>query len=152
MQPVSACPPWDALRTIWISTEQLWECWDKCAVVSSCLGQTWWSASLQWILCGLQSYVCRITGTDGWEGRALAYPCVMYTRMKIGFCIDGHLLCHKKKMYAMRNLYIKTIMIIYSLRCRALWNQWKNWMELRERGNRKENDKPSVKLHTVMCR
>jgi hypothetical protein len=34
--------------------------------------------------------------------------------MNVGFCIDGHLLSHKKEMNANRNLYTKTILIIYS--------------------------------------
>jgi hypothetical protein len=61
-------------------------------------------------------------------------------------------LSHKKKMNAKRNLYTKTIMIIYSLRWRALWNQWNKCMKLRERGNTKENNKPSVKLRTITCK
>jgi hypothetical protein len=71
--------------------------------------------------------------------------------MNVSFCIDGHLLSHKKKWNAKRNFYTKTIMIIHILRCRALWNQWKKCMELRERGNRKENGRPSIKLHTITC-
>jgi hypothetical protein len=66
--------------------------------------------------------------------------------MNVGFCINGHLLSHKKKMKPKTNFYAKTIMIINSLRYRALWNQWKKCMKLRERGNTKENDRPSAKF------
>jgi hypothetical protein len=75
----------------------------------------------------------------------------VFLGMNVGFYIVEHLLSHKKKMNAKRKLYTKTIEIIYSLRCRALWNQWNTYMELREKGNRKENDRKSVELHTVTC-
>jgi hypothetical protein len=41
-------------------------------------------------------------------------------------------------MNAKRNLYTIAVMIIYSLRFRALWDQWKTCMELRERKQKRE--------------
>jgi hypothetical protein len=53
--------------------------------------------------------VCRITGTDGCEAPALAYPWNTVHRkyfggINFGFCIDGHLLSHKK-MNTKRNIH-----------------------------------------------
>jgi hypothetical protein len=86
-----------------------------------------------------------------WLIHRMMYTENVFWGMNVGFCIDGHLLSHKEKVNPKRHLYTKTIMIINSLRCRELWNQWNKCMELRERGNKKENERPSGKLHTVKC-
>jgi hypothetical protein len=70
-----------------------------------------------------------------WHMHAVMYTENIFWGMNVGFCIDGHLLSHKK-MNPKKNLYTNTIMIINSLRCRALCNQWKKCMELRDRGNK----------------
>jgi hypothetical protein len=74
-----------------------------------------------------------------WLIHAVRYTGNVFWGMNIGFCIYGHLLSHKKNMTTKRNLYTKTIKIVYSLR---LWNQWNKGMELREREKRKENYRP----------
>jgi hypothetical protein len=50
------------------------------------------------------------------------------------------------------NIYIKTSMIIYKLRCRTCLLSWNYSMELRERGKGKEKDRASVILHTIRCK
>jgi hypothetical protein len=50
------------------------------------------------------------------------------------------------------NIYTKTSMIIYKLRCRTRLLQWNYSMELRERGKGKENnDRASVTLDIKRC-
>jgi hypothetical protein len=51
-----------------------------------------------------------------WLIHAVMYTGNVFLKINPGFCIDGQVLSHKKKMNAKRNLYTKTIMIIYSLR------------------------------------
>jgi hypothetical protein len=49
------------------------------------------------------------------------------------------------------NIYTKTGMIIYTLKCRTCLQQWNHCMEVRERGRGKENDRASVISHTIRC-
>jgi hypothetical protein len=65
-----------------------------------------------------------------WFIHGMMYTGNVFLVMNVGLCIDGHLLSHKN-MNLKRNLYTNTIMIINSLRCRALWNQWNKCIELR---------------------
>jgi hypothetical protein len=55
--------------------------------------------------------------------------------MNVGFCIDGHLLSHKKKMNAKRNLYTKAIMIstYFVTSGTSVWNSGRGGTEKRMR-------------------
>jgi hypothetical protein len=48
------------------------------------------------------------------------------------------------------NIYTKTSMIIYKLRCRTCLEQWNYSMELGETGKGKENDRASVISHNII--
>jgi hypothetical protein len=62
-----------------------------------------------------------------------------------------HVFTHAWKTDPMINIYTKTSMITYKLRCKTCLQQWNYFMELRERGKGKENDIASVILHNTRC-
>jgi hypothetical protein len=47
------------------------------------------------------------------------------------------------------NIYTKTSMILYKLRCRTFLKQWGYSMELGERGKGKESDRAPIISHNV---
>jgi hypothetical protein len=60
-----------------------------------------------------------------------------------------HIFSHVWKIDPKINVYTKTVMIIYKLRCRTCLQQWSCSMELREREKAKENNGTSVISHNI---
>jgi hypothetical protein len=85
------------------------------------------------------------------EGKWMQLEDIMLSEVSQDQKHKNLMLSHTWKIDPKINIYTKTSMIIYKLRCRTCLYQWNYSMELGGRGRGKKNDTASVISYNIRC-